>query len=57
MGRQCVATSSIVGRGEYMPHSFLNQMENRMPRSKAQWSTLGDELFPEQNAVTSLVDT
>lgn len=50
-GRQCVATSSIVRRGECLPDSFLNQTESQMPRSKAQWSTLGGhESFPEQTA-------
>lgn len=28
--------------GECLPDSFLNQTENQMSRSKAQWSALGE---------------
>lgn len=41
-GRQCVATHSIVGSEERLRRSFLNQTEDQMPRSKAQWSTSGE---------------
>lgn len=43
MGRLRVVTVSIAGTGEWLLYSFLNQMENQMPRSKAQWGVLGDE--------------
>lgn len=41
-GRQCVATHSIVGSEECLQRCFLNQTEDQMPRSKAQWSTSGE---------------
>lgn len=47
-GRQCVSTSSTL-REECLPDSFLNQTENQMSRSKAQWSALREWMVSWSN--------
>lgn len=55
--RVCVPTVRVVGSGEWLPYSFLNQLENQMPRSKAQPGVLGERVVFRADSLMSMGDT